>query len=327
MTFSSAQLSSSRRLTPVEEGKANLDEVLRGLAQEPKRLPCKLFYDTHGSLLFERIAKLPEYYPTRAELEILRRHGGEMAELIGPGAILVEFGSGASVKTRVLLDALDQPRIYVPIDISTDTLMENAHSLRTRYPGLEVRPLAADYTRKLILPLDASERGGPISVFFPGSTIGNFDPTEAENFLRGVRKDCGDQQRFLIGVDIPKERRILEAAYNDTAGVTAQFNRNILRVLNRDYSAHFSIEDFLHRAPWNEREGRIEMHLVSRRAQTARIGNHPIALKAGEPIVTEYCYKYAPDDFARLAERAGFKVLKVWKDPQELFSVHLLGAA
>jgi L-histidine Nalpha-methyltransferase len=327
MTLSSAQLRSLQQPSERTDTKANLEEILRGLSEVPKRLPCKLFYDTRGSQLFERITRLPEYYPTRAELEILRRHGDEIAGLIGPRAVLVEFGSGASVKTRVLLDALEQPSIYVPIDISLSTLMDNAAQLRSRYPELDVRPLAADYTRKLVLPLDAAERGGPLSVFFPGSTIGNFERHEAELFLRRVRQDCGEQQRFLIGVDVPKDRRILEAAYNDAAGVTAQFNLNILRVLNRDYGGHFSIDDFVHRATWNEAAERVEMHLLSRRAQTARVGNHAFPLAAGESIVTEHCHKYARGDFAQLAASAGFKVVQVWTDSQALFSLHLLAAA
>jgi dimethylhistidine N-methyltransferase len=327
MTLSSAQLRSLQQPRQSQDNEANLDEILRGLCHAPKRLPCKLFYDARGSRLFERITRLPEYYPTRAELDILRSHGSEIAGLIGPRAVLVELGSGASVKTRVLLDALERPRVYVPIDISPSALMDSATELRSRYPELDVRPLAADYTRKLTLPLDAAERTAQLSVFFPGSTIGNFERHEAEQFLRRVRQDCGEQQRFLIGVDVPKDRATLEAAYNDSAGVTAEFNYNILRVLNRDYGGRFNIEDFAHRAIWNEPAGRIEMHLVSRRAQTAWVGKHAVVLGAEEAIVTEHCYKYARGDFAQLAESAGFKVLKVWTDSQALFSLHLLAVA
>jgi dimethylhistidine N-methyltransferase len=313
-------------LTLPESDAQSLDEIVSGLASEPKRLPCKLFYDDHGSQLFERICELPEYYPTRAELEILHEHAAEMARLLGPGAVLVELGSGASVKTRVLLDALESPEIYVPIDISTATLLDSARALGARYPSLDVRPLALDYTRELSLPLSETERERQVSVFFPGSTIGNFEPAEASEFLRRVRRASGKRARLLIGVDLPKERHVLEAAYDDAAGVTAQFNRNILRVLNRDYGGHFALDDFEHRAVWNESQQRVEMHLVSRRAHVARLGALAVQLRAGESIVTEYCYKYCLDDFRELAASAGFEVAEVWLDSRGLFSVQLLTA-
>lgn len=315
---------SARRLALAERDPESLDEIARGLASAPKRLPCKLFYDDHGSRLFERICELPEYYPTRSELEILNEHGADMARQLGAHAVLVELGSGASVKTRVLLDALDDPAVYVPIDISTATLLDSARALGVRYPSLDVRPLAVDYTRDLSLPLSDAERAGPVSVFFPGSTIGNFEPREASEFLARVRRASGQRARLLIGVDLPKERQVLEAAYDDAAGVTAQFNRNILRVLNRDYGGHFALEDFEHRAVWNESEQRVEMHLVSRRAHVARLGTLPVPLRANEPIVTEYCYKYSLDAFRGLAESAGFQVSEVWLDSRGLFSVQLL---
>ena len=317
---------SAERLTPPERDAQSLDELARGLASEPKRLPCKLFYDDHGSRLFERICELPEYYPTRAELEILHEHADDMARRLGPSAVLVELGSGASVKTRVLLDALDNPAVYVPVDISTATLLDSARALGARYPSLDVRPLAVDYTRALSLPLSDAEREGHVSVFFPGSTIGNFEPAEASDFLQRVRRTAGKRARLLIGVDLPKERHVLEAAYDDAAGVTAQFNRNILRVLNRDYTGHFALDDFQHRALWNESQQRVEMHLVSRRAHVARLGALPVQLRAGEPIVTEYCYKYSLDAFQALAESAGFQVTEVWLDSRALFSVQLLTA-
>lgn len=317
---------SAKCLAVPESDAQSLDELARGLASKPKRLPCKLFYDDHGSRLFERICELLEYYPTRAELEILHEHAGDMARLLGADAVLVELGSGASVKTRVLLDALDSPDIYVPLDISTATLLESARALGARYPSLDVRPLAVDYTRELSLPLSDAERDRKVSVFFPGSTIGNFEPAEASEFLRRVRRASGKRPRLLIGVDLPKDRHVLEAAYDDAAGVTAQFNLNILRVLNRDYGGHFALDDFQHRAVWNESHQRVEMHLVSRRAHVARLGTLPVQLRAGEPIVTEYCYKYGLDSFRELAESAGFQVAEVWLDSRGLFSVQLLTA-
>jgi dimethylhistidine N-methyltransferase len=307
-----------------ENERSDLSEIWRGLAEEPRRLPCKLFYDAHGSRLFERITRLPEYYPTRTEIEILERYRNEMAHCIGPHAVLVEFGSGASHKTRLLLDALQSPRVYVPIDISTDMLMSSVRALAVRYPQLDVRPLAGDYMHELELPLSNGERELRIVAFFPGSTIGNFEHDEAVAFLRRVRRACGDGAELLIGVDLPKARATLEAAYDDAEGVTARFNLNVLRVLNRDYGAHFRLEDFAHRAVWNEPESRVEMHLVSRRDQAVRVGGRSFWLRTGEPLVTEHCYKYPLDRFRQLAESAGFEVAKVWLDTRGAFSVQRL---
>jgi len=302
----------------------DLPEIWRGLASEPKRLPCKLFYDATGSRLFERITRLPEYYPTRTEISILERSGPEIAAAIGPDAVLVEFGSGASLKTRLLLDALRSPRVYVPIDISTEMLLSSARALAARYPALDVRPVSGDYMQELELPLSAEERRGKVVAFFPGSTIGNFEQDEAVSFLRRVRRACGPAAELLIGVDLPKERATLEAAYDDAAGVTARFNRNALRVLNRDYGASFRVEDFAHRAHWNEPAQRVEMHLVSQRQHTVRVGSRSFALRAGEAIVTEHCHKYEPAAFQLLAESADFRVAAVWLDEKRLFSVQRL---
>ena len=299
-------------------------EIWSGLASQPRRLPCKLFYDAEGSRLFERITRLPEYYPTRTETSILSRHGAEMAQELGRDAVLVEFGSGASRKTRLLLDALEQPRVYVPIDISREMLLSSAHALGLRYPELDVRPLVGDYMQELDLPLSSEERALPVTSFFPGSTIGNFERDEAVLFLRRVRRASRAGARLLIGVDLPKDPRVLEAAYDDAEGVTARFNLNALRVLNRDYGAHFRLEDFQHRAVWNESALRVEMHLVSQRDHAVRIGARSFAFRAGEPIVTEHCYKYGIEAFAELAESAGFTVARVWQDERRAFSVQLL---
>jgi dimethylhistidine N-methyltransferase len=305
----------------------DLSEIWSGLAREPKRLPCKLFYDAHGSRLFESITRLPEYYPTRTELEILERHRREIAQCIGPLAALVEFGSGASVKTRLLLDALDSPRVYVPIDISTDMLLSSARALEARYPELAVRPLVADYMLELELPLTAAERQGRVVAFFPGSTIGNFEHEEAVSFLRRVRRACGSRSEILIGVDLPKDRATLEAAYDDSQGVTARFNLNALRVLNREYGAQFRLEDFMHRALWNEPESRIEMHLVSRRDHVARVGSRSFSFREGEAIVTEHCHKYSLEDFRQLCASAGYEVSQVWLDARGAFSLQRLTPA
>jgi dimethylhistidine N-methyltransferase len=301
-----------------------LTDVLEGLRQEPKRLPSRLFYDARGSRLFERICALPEYYLTRAELGILGRHAPEMAALIGRNAILVEFGSGTSQKTRVLLDALDHPAVYVPIDISSSVLYESARTLQHRYPQLQVRPVLGDYLQDLQLPLTEEERRAPIAAFFPGSTIGNFEPPDAERFLSRVRRELGPGGQLLIGVDLPKDPHQLEAAYDDASGVTAEFNLNILRVLNRDFAANFSTDDFRHRAVWNAAAGRVEMLLESKRNREVKVGPSRVSVRAGERIITEFCHKYSVDDFTRLAARAGLRGAEVWLDARRQFSVHLL---
>jgi dimethylhistidine N-methyltransferase len=309
-----------------ELGSEGLEEVLAGLQGQPKRLPCKLLYDARGSALFERITQLPEYYCTRIELAILRLYAGEMARCLGSERILVEFGNGSSRKTRLLLQRLMRPIAYVPIDISPSALEASARSLRASYPRLDVRPLLADYTRDFQLPLQPSDPDGKLAFFFPGSTIGNFEPHDVVEFLARMRRMCPGPQRWLIGVDTPKERRVLEPAYDDAEGVTAAFNRNILRVLNRDYGANFQPDRFAHRAVWQEREGRVEMQLVSRRAQTVTVAQQSVRFLAGEPIVTEHCYKYTPRAFGSLVAQAGFEVERVWMDEQARFSLHLLSA-
>jgi dimethylhistidine N-methyltransferase len=301
-----------------------LTEIQGSLAGTPKRLPCKLFYDAEGSRLFERITRLPEYYPTRTEVAILERYGREMAEQIGSGAVLVEFGSGVSYKTRLLLDVLREPRAYVPIDISREVLLSSAEALGRRYPGLAVRPLFGDYMHELELPLTADELSAPITAFFPGSTIGNFEHDEAVSFMRRVRRCAPGGANLLIGVDLPKEPSVLEAAYDDADGVTARFNLNVLRVLNRDYGTGFRLDDFTHRALWNEAEHRVEMHLVCRRDHELKVGTRSFSFRAGEAIVTEHCYKYSPEDFRELAESAGFRVARLWLDERAAFSVQLL---
>ena len=297
-------------------------EVLAGLHERPKRLPCKLFYDDAGSRLFERICELEEYYLTRTELGILREHLGEAAAVAGPGRRVVEFGSGASVKTRLLLDALERPSSYVPIDIARGALLESAAAIMSDYPALDVRPVCADYTREVALPAvpsDVRTLG-----FFPGSTIGNFEPADAVTFLRRVRAHCGRGGLLLIGVDLKKDRATLEAAYDDALGVTAEFNKNILRVVNRKLGARFALEAFRHRAVYDERLGRVEMHLVSSARQRVAVGGTLVSFEAGEPIVTEHCYKYDLDGFRALAKQSGFQPIRSFTDPRSLFAVVLL---
>ena len=247
-----------------------------------------------------------------------------MAARIGKDALIVEFGSGASRKTRALLDALETPLAYVPIDISSEMLLSSARSLSLAYPGLDVRPVVGDYMHPLDLPLSAPEKRRGVTVFFPGSTIGNFEQDEAVLFLRRVRRACGEATRSLIGVDVPKAPELLQAAYDDAAGVTARFNRNVLRVVNREFGGRFPLDAFRHRAVWNAESSRIEMHLVSERDQRVVVGQRAYTFGAGEPIVTEHCYKYRPEAFAELVESAGFEVAHVWLDERSSFSVQLL---
>lgn len=301
-------------------------EVLHGLRLSQKELPCKYLYDARGALLFEEICELPEYYPTRTEMAIMDRKVGEMADRLGPRCLVIEFGSGAGVKTRILLEALHDPSAYVPIDIACEQLVEAADSLREAFPDLDVHPICADYTETYDLPT-LQKPVARRAVFFPGSTIGNFDPAAAREFLHHIREVCGDGGGLLLGVDLKKERAVLERAYNDAAGVTAAFNLNLLRRMNHELAADIELDQFRHQAFYNEDLGRIEMHLVSLREQTFRVGDEVFHLRAGETIHTENSYKYSLAGFAALAAEAGFDVKQVWTDPAEMFSVQYLETA
>lgn len=299
------------------------DEVLEGLRQDPKRLPCKLFYDERGSELYEQITRLDEYYQTRTESAIMRENIDEIVSRIGPGCLLVEYGSGNSEKTRILLDHLDDIAAYVPIDISRDHLLQAAVELAEEYPDLEIRPVCADYTSYIETP----EVERPISkrvVFFPGSTIGNFEPHEAVVFLRRIAEPCEPGDGLLLGADLKKDRRTLEAAYNDTAGVTAEFNLNMLRHINRKLGTDFDLEAFEHRAVYNADEGRIEMWLISLEEQTVQLNGDAIAFDRNDKIWTESSYKYTRRELADLASQGGFELERTWTDPQDLFSVNYL---
>jgi dimethylhistidine N-methyltransferase len=299
------------------------EEVLAGLSARPKSLPCKLFYDERGSILFDEICRLPEYYPTRTETRILEVSAGEIAELIGPGAEILELGSGSSRKIRILLEALETPAAYVPIDISREHLRRSATALAAEFPELRVAAVCADYTAEFEMPNLGEERR---VAFFPGSTIGNFEPEEAEAFLRRIAKLIGHGGGLVIGVDLKKDRTVLERAYDDAAGVTAEFNLNILRHINGALGADFDLSRFRHVALWNEIEGRIEMHLESRAAQTVSVAGQRFRLTRGERIHTENSYKYEIGEFHRLAGRAGLTARRTWTDEDRLFSVHFLEA-
>ena len=301
------------------------EAVLAGLSRERKAIPCKFLYDARGSALFERICELPEYYPTRTERRILSRRASEIAELAGPRAQLVEFGSGSSSKTRILLDAL-QPSCYVPIDISRDQLESAALGVMREFDDLEVIPICADYTRDDFIP--ALPWGGGVRVgFFPGSTIGNFEPEEAEAFLDRCAVVLGQGGGLVVGVDLRKDRAVLDAAYNDAQGVTAEFNLNLLRRMNRELDGGFDLSRFVHEAFYDEREGRIEIYFRSLVRQRVPVAGRTFAFDAGERIHTEYSYKYDIETFQRLAGRAGFYPEASWSDPRALFSVHFLRVA
>ena len=307
-----------------EQNSAFARDVLADLSQAPKRLSPKYFYDAAGSELFEQITVLPEYYPTRTELGILRDRGSNIAAMIPKGAALVEFGAGATTKARLLLNACEFGA-YVPVDISGDFLNAQARELRQDFPALSVYPVTADFTQPFALP-DAV-KAIPKVGFFPGSTLGNFEPHEACAFLRSARAILGDGAQMIIGVDLEKDERLLHAAYNDTAGVTARFNLNMLVRINRDLGGNFDLSSFVHRAIYNRERHRIEMHLISRKAQAVRILGRSFAFRAGETIHTESSYKYSLDRFTALARGSGWKPLQSWTDADRMFSVHALVAA
>ncbi len=298
-------------------------EVLSGLLKPQKELPPKYFYDERGSQLYERICALDEYYLPRTEARIMEAHIEEIVELLGPNVILIEYGCGNCAKTRILLDNLPEQSAYVPIDISREQLMRVADELAVNYPSLEVLPVHADYTSNFDLPAlkRACDR---IVVFFPGSTIGNFDPVPARDFLSYIAGVCGPGGALLIGVDLKKDPTVLNSAYNDRDGITAAFNLNLLERINRELHGDFQLEQFQHHAFYNPEEGRIEMHLLSLRDQIVHLDDVNIPFSQGESIWTESSYKYNLDEFEAMAAAAGFKVERFWTDKQQWFSVQYL---
>lgn len=298
-------------------------DVLHGLSAAAKAIPSKYFYDEAGSQLFDKVCELDEYYLTRTELAIMERHADEMAELAGPACLLVEYGSGSSVKSRLLLDRLASPAAYVPVDISREHLRASAGALARAYPRLEVLPVCADFTRPFDLPAPG-RRALRRVVYFPGSTVGNFTPEEAAGLLRRTARLGGPGSGMLLGVDLKKDPAVLHAAYNDWQGVTAAFNLNLLTRINRELGADFQTDQFWHYAGYNAPEGRVEMHLISRGAQFVRIGQRVFSLAEGEPIRTEYSYKYSEEDVRRLAAAGGYEVRRLWTDERRYFSVAYL---
>lgn len=296
-------------------------DVIHGLAQSPRSIPPKYFYDTQGSLLFEAICEQPEYYPTRTEKALLERHAGEIAGLIGPECVLIEPGCGNCEKVKLLLDPL-RPAAYIPIDISGEHLEQAAQSIADSFVWLNVHPVCTDITDDLALPFTPQDARRV--VFYPGSSIGNFEPDEAVGFLRKLAALAGRGGGLLIGVDLQKDPERLNAAYNDARGITAAFNLNLLHRIRTELKGDLDVDAFEHRAFYNSDKSRIEMHLVSSTDQSILINGHRFDLEAGDPIHTEYSYKYTLAQFQALADRAGFTQISVWTDAEGLFSLHYL---
>jgi dimethylhistidine N-methyltransferase len=303
------------------------EDVVAGLSLPQKSLPPKYFYDAKGSRLFERISRLPEYYPTRTELFLTRKHLGQIARFAGKGGALIEYGSGEGVKTRVLIRAV-RPSVYIPVDISEEALHRAAMRLQREFPWLHIAPVAGDFSRPLKIPAFSQKQNikGRRVVYFPGSTIGNLTPEEAQAFLRMTRGQVGPKGAMLVGVDLKKDPVLLHAAYNDSRGVTAAFNLNLLARINRELGAGFDLRRWRHYAFYNAALGRIEMHLASLTKQSVDVGDHRFSFERGETIHTENSYKYSVGEFQALAALGGFRPVKVWTDSAALFSLHGLAA-
>jgi dimethylhistidine N-methyltransferase len=297
------------------------DAVLNGFGRDRKSIPCQFLYDARGSALFEEICRLPEYYPTRSEVAILSENADDIAAKMGPHSRLIEFGSGGSHKARILLAALDRPAAYVPVDISREHLCQAAAGVAADFPLLPVIAVCADYAAAFRLPPLPGPSGKRVG-FFPGSTIGNFEPAAAERFLANCAQILGPAGEMMIGVDLKKDPLILQAAYNDRAGVTAAFNLNLLERINRELDGDLDVDQFAHLAFYNGREGRVEIYIESLADQEARVASQRFHFAARELIHTEYSYKYAVPEFRALAARAGFRPVDTWTDADDLFSLH-----
>jgi dimethylhistidine N-methyltransferase len=325
MADGTPSLSSFHDLAPVQE--SFHDALLSALSSEQRSLAPKFLYDEAGADLFGQITRLPEYYPTRTEIGILRQRAGEMAEAIGPNARVIEFGASASSKARILLSALERPKAYVPIDVSADHLRQAAEEIARDYPQIEVVAVCADYTQPVPLPAEVMTGEGRRVGFFPGSSIGNLEPQEAEAFLSQWRRQLGGEGAMLVGVDLRKDPETLRRAYNDAQGVTARFTLNLLARANRELGTDFDLSAFAHDAEWQDTESRISINLKSLKDQQVRLDGRAFDLAAGERIHTEYSYKYTVEGFADLARRAGFEPRRVWTDDARMFSVHYLEVA
>ncbi|ABS63811.1 conserved hypothetical protein [Parvibaculum lavamentivorans DS-1] len=322
--------SSETKLEELQDLEPSLEEfrasVIEGLSASRKTLPCKFLYDRRGSQIFDDICDLPEYYPTRTERQILEQHARDIAALIGPELRLVEFGSGAGMKIRLLLQALEKPSAYLPVDISREHLIAANADLAQTFPDLCIAPVCADYTAPFSLPDLPGISYKATAGFFPGSTIGNFTREEAVSFLAGARGLLGSGSVMIVGADLVKNIDVLRDAYDDAAGVTASFNLNLLRRINRELGGSFELAQFRHEARWNADLERIEMHLVSQRRQEVTVGGQRFSFAAGETIHTESSHKYRLASFRALAAEAGYEPIEVWMDEKQLFSVHALRA-
>ncbi len=299
-----------------------LSDAIEGLRANQKTLPCKYFYDERGSALFREICELPEYYVTRTEIKLLKDVAGEIAEAIGPDCQMIEFGIGSSEKIRIVLDALTTPASFVAVDISRESILSVTEALAAEYTELAVHAVCADFTQPFETP--PMTGSGRRVAFFPGSSLGNFTHDGAVDFLAGAAKQVAPEGGMLIGIDLKKDETLLTAAYDDTAGVTAKFNLNLLVRLNNEFGADFELDSFAHRAVYNAEAGRIEMHLVSRCRQKVNLGGETFDFEADEFIHTENSYKYSVGEFQELARRAGFEPTQVWTDQDDLFSIHFL---
>ncbi|MPZ56286.1 MAG: L-histidine N(alpha)-methyltransferase [Rhizobiales bacterium] len=306
--------------SPTISTSAMAEDILQGLRATPKRIAAKYFYDAVGSDLFDKITEQPEYYPTRTEIGILRDNGAAIAALVRPGSAIVEFGSGCAGKNRILLETMPSLAAYVPVDICASVVEHDAARLREDFPGLDISPVAADFSRPFDLPAVAIEAPARVG-FFPGSTIGNFEPHQAAAFFRDVGRTLGQESILIVGVDLIKSTEILHAAYNDAAGITARFNLNLLTRINRELGADFHLKQFEHHAFFNRERNRVEMHLASLKRQKVKVCGETIEFRIGETIHTENSYKYSVESFGALARGNGWIPLAVWKDADSLFSV------
>jgi dimethylhistidine N-methyltransferase len=307
-----------RARLPNRSDEAFRDAVVAGLSSPRKRLPCCWLYDARGSALFEEITRLEEYYPTRSEAEILSRHAGEIAQFCGEGALLFEYGAGSALKSEILISAFPSLRLYLPVDIAGETLEQTARRIGRRFPGLDIRPVLADFTQEFELP--ASLPPGPRAAFFPGSTIGNLNFRDSIAFLRRLHWHVDGRGTAVIGVDLKKDITTLLHAYDDREGVTAAFNLNLLERINRELDGAFPLDRFVHEARWNESDSAVEMHLVSLDARVVEVCGRRFRFRAGETIHTESSRKYEVDSFACLAVLSGWRVAKIWRDENSRFA-------
>lgn len=297
-----------------------LADVIAGLSSNPRTVPCKYFYDERGAALFQKICELQEYYITRTEIDILDRNRADIASQLGSNIELIGLGTGAGTKTRILIEALKEPAVYIPVDISEKQLRESTALFQKIFPDLEILPVCADYLQPVVLPSPQHKAARNV-VYFPGSTIGNFEPNGALEFLRRIANVSSRDGGLLIGVDLKKDQHVLEAAYNDSAGVTAQFNLNLLERINRELGADFDLDQWRHRSNYNSRAGRIEMHLISEIDQFVHLDVQKFHFRRGEKIITEFSYKYTPEEFSALASKAGFEFVRMWSDDAGLFGI------